>query len=88
MKFESIRPKQKLYYKRCFGHKGDKQYKVDIAPVYVLDVDYQKQRALASIGGAPAEWFSHERATRWLEKNPQLKKNPKTPKMSANAKSY
>lgn len=74
MKISEIQP-GKRYWKRQTKMDGRTRHKEVIGiKVYVIQVDIEKNRVLASLNGTPAEWFSKASFGRWQTEDPTTKK--------------
>jgi hypothetical protein len=67
--------KGKKFYRSLAGNVRDNyagSRKRILQILYVVDIDIENSRVLASVNGAPPQWFGQQSFGRWTEDNPAL----------------
>lgn len=71
MKIQEIKPGKTYYAKSRQLVRGDNYFVENYRPYFVLSVDLQEKKVLASCGGMPALFYLGPAYSRWLDKLPE-----------------
>lgn len=74
MKIENIEAGKKYWKTNTKHDSRTKKKDVTGVAVYVLKIDVDKLKVLASLNGSPAQWFGKSIFQRWKAEDPTTKK--------------